>query len=71
MNEEPKFMNRVQLASYFGMSVRGVEEGIRQAIQNGHEITVIRPASARGHGHPRYKVADILKAWRYSHPLAM
>lgn len=71
MNEEPKFMNRVQLASYFGMSVRGVEEGIRQAIIGGHQIKVIRPASAKGYGHPRYKVADIERAWSYEHPLSL
>lgn len=71
MKETPTFMNRVQLAAYFGMSVRGVEEGIRQSLINGYKIKTIRPPSAKGQGHPRYKVADVERAWNYNHPLSV
>lgn len=67
----PKFMNKAQLAGHFGMSKRGIEEAILQTLAEGYHIGMMRPKSAKGLGHPRYNVADIERAWRYEHPLAL
>lgn len=69
--KNPQFMSRKQLGEYFGMSRTQITEAIYQSLADGESISVIRPNSAKGKGHPRYKVSDILRAWKYEHPLAL
>ena len=67
----PQFMRVPEIAKLVGMSNKQVREAIYCSLAEGQIISVIRPKSAKGYGHPRYKVADVLRAWRYDHPLAV
>ena len=67
----PQYMSRSQLADFYGMSKRGIEEAILQTLADGHYIRIKRPPSPKGKGHPRYNLADLERAWTYEHPLAV
>ena len=67
----PQFMTVPQLSRLTGLSPRQTREAIYQSLAAGEQITAIRPNSAKGYGHPRYKVSDLMRAWNYEHPLAM
>ena len=67
----PQYMGVSDLATLVGMSKQQVREAIYCSLAEGQIIGCIRPKSAKGLGHPRYKVADILRAWKYEHPLAV
>lgn len=69
-NYTSSYMNKAQLAKHFGMSKRCVEEGLELSLLSGAKISIIRPPSPKGKGHPRYKVSDVEKAWMYESPLS-
>jgi hypothetical protein len=67
----PQYMTAAQLSRLTGLSPRQTREAIYLSLADGEQIGVIRPKSAKGYGHPRYKVSDLMRAWRYDHPLAV
>lgn len=67
----PMYMGIADLAELVGMSKQQVREGIYYSLADGQVIECLRLKSAKGYGHPRYKVADVLRAWKYEHPLAV
>lgn len=67
----PQYMTVAQVSRYTGLSKQQTREAIYQTLSAGGYIEVIRPKSAKGYGHPRYKVSDLMRAWKFDHPLAV
>lgn len=65
------YYDKGQLGKLFGMSKKCVDNGITQSLLQGKKIRMVRPPSPKGLGHPRYWVADVIKAWEYTDPLQM
>lgn len=63
-------MTATEIARLINMSPKQCRDAIYQTLLDGEAISVIRPNTPKGKGHPRYRVADLLRAWKFDHPLA-
>lgn len=66
----PQYATVTEIARLISMSPKQCREAIYQSLTEGKTISIIRPLSAKGKGHARYKIADVLRAWKFEHPLA-